>query len=85
MKNKDRNNIEVFDNIPEWAIYALEYGVDEDGSLNDEDVNQINQFVDENFPNGYLFSVRWDEKTEFDPFPAFGLPCSTYTVDFVRL
>ena len=23
-----------WDNIPEWAIYALEYGTEEDGSLN---------------------------------------------------
>lgn len=26
-----------WDNIPEWAIYALEYGTEEDGSLNEEE------------------------------------------------
>jgi len=25
-----------WDNIPEWAIYALEYGTEEDGSLNEQ-------------------------------------------------
>ena len=83
MKNK--SNILTWDNIPEWAIYALEYGVNEDASLSDEDREQIEEFTKSNFPNGYTFSVRWNERNEFDRFPAFGLPCSTYTVDFVRL
>lgn len=26
-----------WDNIPEWAKYALEYGTEEDGSLNEEE------------------------------------------------
>ena len=83
MKNK--RNILTWDNIPEWAIYALEYGVDEDGSLNDEDRAQIKEFTEKNCPHGYTFSVRWEERSEFDRCPAFGLPCATYTVDFVRL
>ena len=83
MKNK--SNILTWDNIPEWSIYALEYGVNEDGSLSDEDRTQIEEFTKSNFPNGYTFSVRWNERNEFDIFPAFGLPCATYTVDFVRL
>ena len=28
-----------YDNIPEWAIYALEYGISEDMSLDDEPVS----------------------------------------------
>ena len=83
MKNK--SNILTWDNIPEWAIYALEYGVDEANNLNDEDRAQIEEFTERNFPNGYTFSVRWDERNEFDVCPAFGLPCATYTVDFVCL
>ena len=83
MKNK--SNILTWDNIPEWAIYALEYGVDEANNLNDEDRSQIEEFTERNFPNVYTFSVRWDERNEFDVCPAFGLPCATYTVDFVRL
>ena len=83
MKNK--RNILTWDNIPEWAIYALEYGVDEANNLNDEEIAQIEEFTERNFPNGYTFSVRWDERNEFDRFPAFGLPCATYTVDFARL
>ena len=34
-------------------------------------------------PNGYCMSVDWDSHTEFDTCPAFGKPCSTYTVHFV--
>ena len=83
MKNK--SNILTWDNIPEWAIYALEYGVNEDASLSDDDRSQIEEFTKSNFPNGYTFSVLWDERNEFDVCPAFGLPCATYTVDFVRL
>ena len=83
MKNK--SNILTWDNIPELAIYALEYGVDEANNLNDEDRTQIKEFIEDNFPHGYVFSVRWEEKTEFDRHPAFGLPCGTYTVDFVAL
>ena len=83
MKNK--RNILTWDNIPEWAIYALEYGVDEANNLNDEEIAQIEEFTERNFPNGYTFSVRCDERNEFNVYPAFGLPCATYTVDFVRL
>lgn len=82
---KIKKNILTWDNIPEWAIYALEYGVDNDESLSDEDRSQITEFIESNFPHGYTFSVRWNERNEFDRFTAFGLPCATYTVDFVRL
>lgn len=82
---RKKSNILTWDNIPAWAIYALEYGVDEDVSLNDEDMAQIKEFTEKNFPHGYTFSVRWDERNEFDSCPAFGLPCATYAVDFVRL
>lgn len=68
--------------IPEWAIYALEYGTNEDASLNEEDIEQINAFVDENFPNGYYMVVDWDSYTSFCPYPRFGLATGTYTVDF---
>lgn len=28
--SEDRRETIVWDNIPEWALYALEYGIDED-------------------------------------------------------
>lgn len=72
----------TFYNIPEWAIYALEYGVDECGSLSEEDIAQINAFVLENSLNGYSMSVNWKECNEFNTHPAFGKACKTYQVSF---
>ena len=46
-----------WDNIPEWAIYALEYGTEEDGSLNEEERAMIEKFVGTHFPKGYTMSV----------------------------
>lgn len=73
----------TFKNIPEWAIYALEYGCDECGDLSEEDIAQVNAFVQDNFLNGYYMSVKWEEYDCFNPRPAFGLPCGTYEVDFM--
>ena len=41
-----------WDNIPEWAIYALEYGTEEDGSLNEEERAMIEKFVGTHFAKG---------------------------------
>lgn len=65
-----------WDNIPEWAIYALEYGTEEDGSLNEKERAM-------NIPKGYTMSVNWDACNEFDRYPAFGEPCKTCKVLFV--
>ena len=69
--SEDRRETIVWDNIPEWALYALEYGMDED------------LFITENFPKGYVMSVDWESYSEFDRYPAFGKPCKTYKVTFV--
>ena len=73
----------MWDNIPEWAIFALEYGIEEELFLNDEDLKMISGFIAENFPNGYTMSVDWESYREFDSHPAFGKPCKTYKVSFV--
>lgn len=75
----------VWDNIPEWAIFALEYGIEEELFITDEDREMISRFTGENFPNGYTMSVDWESCTEFNPHPAFGKPCKTYQVTFVSL
>lgn len=62
----------IWDNIPEWAIYSLIYGIEEDLFLTDEDKELITKFIGENFPNGYAMSVDWESYKEFDRFPAFG-------------
>ena len=71
-----------YDNIPEWAIYALEYGISEDTSLDDEHRTLVSEFIKSNFPNGYIMEVMWNDHTEFDRYPAFGKPCGTYIVNF---
>ena len=75
----------VWDNIPEWAIFSLEYGIEEELFLTDEDKDLITRFITEYFPNGYTMSVDWESYKEFDCYPAFGKPCKTYTVKFCNL
>lgn len=49
---KENNNTPlVWNNIPEWAIFALEYGIEEELFLTDEDKDLITRFIGENFPN----------------------------------
>lgn len=71
-----------YDNIPEWAIYALEYGVDNDESLDTDDRLHVSDFVKSNLSEGYTMEVLWDKYTAFDRYPAFGKPCATYNVIF---
>lgn len=47
----------TWDNIPEWAIYALEYGVEE-ANLSNKDTVLVNTFLQNNFPHGYTMSVN---------------------------
>lgn len=71
---------ETYTNIPEWAIYALEYGVNEDQTLNDEERKMVLDFQ-ALFDKGYVMVVNWDSRG-FSAFPEFGLACDTYEVDF---
>lgn len=81
--NDNNSKTLIWDNIPEWAIFTLEYGIEEELFLNDEDLKMISGFIAENFPNGYTMSVDWESYREFDSHPAFGKPCKTYKVSFV--
>ena len=81
--NDNNSKTLIWDNIPEWAIFALEYGIEEELFLNDEDLKMISGFIAENFPNGYTMNVDWESYKEFDRHPAFGKPCKTYKVCFV--
>ena len=81
--NEDNRQTLVWDNIPEWAIFSFEYGIEEELFLTDEDKDLITRFITENFPNGYTMSVDWESYKEFDCYPAFGKPCKTYKVIFV--
>ena len=44
-----------YDNIPEWAIYALEYGISDDMSLDDEHQTLVSEFIKSNFPTAILW------------------------------
>ena len=81
--NGNNSKTLVWDNIPEWAIFALEYGTREELFLSDEDKKMITKFIAENFPNGYTMSGDWESYKEFDTNPAFGKACKTYKVTFV--
>lgn len=81
--NSNKRKTLIWDNIPEWAIFALEYGIEEELFLSDEEKDMIIRFIDGNFPNGYTMSVDWYSFREFDPYPAFGKSCKTYRVSFV--
>ena len=83
--NNNNSKTLVWDNIPEWAIFSLEYGIDEELFLSDADKEMITKFIAENFPNGYTFSVDWESFKEFDTNPAFGKACKTYKVTFCIL
>ena len=56
MNNNNSKTI-VWDNIPEWAIFSLEYGIDEELFLPDEDKEMITKFIVENFPT--VTPCRW--------------------------
>ena len=74
-----------WDNIPEWALYALEYGTEEDGGLSEEERSMVERFISGHFPKGYTMSVDWESCNDFDRHPAFGKPCKTCKVIFVSL
>jgi len=80
-----KSKLKVWDNIPSWAIYALEYGIEEDPILEADEEEMIIKFLEENFPSGCIMTVDWESRREFNPFPAFGKPCATYKVTFNAL
>ena len=81
--NGNNSKTLVWDNIPEWAIFALEYGTREELFLSEEDKKMITKFIAEKLQNGYTMSVDCESYKEFDTNPAFGKACKTYKVTFV--
>ncbi len=62
----------TFDAIPKWAIYPLEYGVNNDPLLSKESKKLINDFIHKYFPNGYSMYIKWDTE-RFSYFPDIGV------------
>ena len=56
--------------IPEWAVNYLENG--DMTNLSDEEVKMVDDFVKEQFPDGFVMNVDWDNGNEFNSYPAFG-------------
>ena len=57
--------------VPEWA---LDYIVNGDASgLTDEEEEVVAEFLEKNFPDGFVPEVNEDNKNEFNLYPAFGL------------
>lgn len=69
--------------VNEWALCYLEYGSDGADGLDDEEIAEIDNWVEDNFPRGYVMDVQWDEVNELDPTPLFGgLADKTIKVNF---
>ena len=41
-------------------------------NLTDEEVSIIDKFTKEQFPNGFIMNVDWDNSNELNSYPAFG-------------
>lgn len=75
MKVLDTINVDM----PEYAIYFLEYG--EDGSLSNEDITNIDKFINRlksEYDNKCYFTFSYDNLDNhfFTHSPEFGLPCT---------
>lgn len=69
--------------IPQYAICAIEYG--DFSGLDEEDIDNINEFLDDEFPNGFV--VDWhindpDGELYFTSCPAFGMAAEVVDADF---
>jgi len=61
----------VLHQVPEWAV---PYIVNGDASgLSDEEQKLVDDFLDKNFPDGFVPEVNEDNKNEFNLYPAFGM------------
>ena len=56
--------------IPEWALNYLENG--DATNLTDEEITIIDKFTKEQFPNGYIMNIDWENSHELNSYPAFG-------------
>ena len=68
--------------IPTWALYALEYGMDEDATLSDEDRSDLDAFLAGMEARHLRYVAAYTENDGFTPYPLFGLACDTFTGTF---
>lgn len=67
-----------YNNIPEWALCALEFGMYD--NLTEDEIAMVKDFQSQ-FKHGYVMEVDWDTRG-FSSYPDFGKPCDTYEVTF---
>lgn len=70
------------ENVPTWALSYLEYGLEGSDGLTDDEIAEIDKWIAENFPNGYVCDYHFDDANELCAFPLFGTACETIPVDF---
>lgn len=56
--------------IPQWALNYMVNGEAE--GLSDDEVAEVDAFVKEHFPQGYLMEIDWNDTNDFNRYPAFG-------------
>ena len=69
--------------IPQYAICAIEYG--DFSGLDEEDIDNINEFLEDEFPNGFVadwHSNETDGEPYFCSYPEFGLAAMVVDADF---
>lgn len=69
--------------IPQYAICAIEYG--DFSGLDEEDIDNINEFLEDEFPNGFVADWHINEpdgEPYFTRYPAFGMPTEVVDADF---
>lgn len=68
--------------IPTWAMCYLEYG--DPTGLDENDIVQADEFINQ-FENGFVMEIKAENECVspyFTKYPAFGLACEVYDVNF---
>ena len=56
--------------IPQWSLNYLVNG--EADGLTDEEIESVDRFVKNTFPNGFVMEIDWNDTNDFNRYPAFG-------------
>lgn len=53
--------LETTEKVPTWAINYLEYGMEASYDLSEEEIQEIDSWIAENFPNGYVCDFHFED------------------------
>ncbi len=77
--------LETTEKVPTWAINYLEYGMEASYDLSEEEIQEIDSWIAENFPNGYVCDFHFEDN-HFSVHPLFGgMATDVVTTDFYSL